>query len=130
MFNSDIAEATRHRRHLKRNWYKNQSNIEIFTAFHHQHQFTSNLLDKAECEFFFTSITESSSNYKHIYDVCNHLLGRTKESSLPPGYTYQELVDRFNNYFIDKIAKIHTNLTEKCQHLPPYVEIPAATEIQ
>ena len=56
-FNNDITEAIRHRRHLM-----------------------SNLLDKAEHEFFFTSITENSSNYKHIYDVCNCLLGRTKES--------------------------------------------------
>ena len=92
----------------------------------------SNLLDKAECEFFFTSITENSSNYnyKHIYDLCNCLLGRTKESLLPSGYTNQELADRVNNYFIDKIVKIPTNLIERCQHLPPYVDIPAPLEIQ
>ena len=87
-------------------------------------------LDKAKHEFFFTFITANSSNYKHIYDACNHLLGRTKESPLPPGCTNQEIAERFNNYFIDRIAKICTNLTEKHQYLLPYVEIPAAPEIQ
>ena len=129
-FNDDIAEAIRHRRHLERNWYKDKSNVDAFTAFHCQHQLVSNLLDKAEHEFFFTSITENSSNYKHIYDVHNCLLGRTKESSLPPGYTNQELAHRVNNYFIDKIAKVSTNLTEKHHHLPPYGEIPVAPEIE
>ena len=57
--------------------------------------------------------------------ICIRLLGKTKESPLPPGYTNKELADRFNNYFIYKIIKIHTNLTGKCQHLPPNVEIPA-----
>ena len=129
-FNDDIAEAIRHRRHLERVWYREKTNVHAFTSFHCQCQLMSNLLDKAECEFFFSSTTENLLNSKHIYDVCNHLLGRTKESPLPPGYTNQELVDRFNNYFIDKTVKICTNLAERCQHLPPYVEIPAPPEIQ
>ena len=54
-----------------------------------------------------------------------HLLGRTKDSPLPPGITNKDLADRFNNYFIDKIVKIHTDLIGKHQHLPPYVEKPA-----
>ena len=90
----------------------------------------SNLLEKAEWEVFLTSITEKSLNYKHIYDICNHLLGRTKESPLPPGYTNKELADRFNNYFIDKIVKICTDLIGKHQHLPLHVEISAPPEIQ
>ena len=81
-FNDDIAEAIRLRRCLERNWYRDRSSVDAFTLFHCQHQLVSNLLDKAEQEFFLTSITENSSNFKHIYDICNHLLGRTKESPL------------------------------------------------
>ena len=109
-FNNDITEAIRHRRHLGRIWYRDRSNVDAFTSFHHQCWLVSNLLDKAECEFFFSSTTENSSNYKHICDVCNCLLARTKEALLPPGSTNHELADRFNNYFIDKIVKIHINL--------------------
>ena len=64
-YNSDIYEAIRHRRHLERNWYMDKCNVDAFTAFHCQCQLVSNLLDKAEHEFFFTSITENSSNYRH-----------------------------------------------------------------
>ena len=85
----------------------------------------SNFLDKAEWKFFLTSITENSSNYKHIYEICNHLLGRSKDSPLPPGIPNKDLAVRFNNYFIQKIANIHTDLIEKHQHLPPYPERPA-----
>ena len=60
--------------------------------FHCQCQLISNLLDKAEQKFFLTSITENSSNYKCIYEICNHLLGRSKDSPLPPGIPNKDLV--------------------------------------
>ena len=45
-FNDNITEAIRHRRHLKRIWYRDKSNVDAFTSFHCQ--LMSNLLDKAE----------------------------------------------------------------------------------
>ena len=93
-----------------------------FTLFQGQCQLVSNLLDKAQQKFFPTSITENPSDYKCIYDICNHLLGRSKYSPLPPGISNKYLAARFNNYFIHKIANICTDLIEKCQHLPPYNE--------
>ena len=50
---------------------------------------------------------------------------KNKESPLAPSYTNKELADRFNDYFINKIIKICTNLTGKHQHLPLNVETPA-----
>ena len=88
-FSGDIAEAIRLRRHLERNWYRDRSNVDAFTLFHHQCWLASNLLDKAEWEFFLTSITENSSNYKYIHDKYNHLLGRTKESPFA-SWLYQQ----------------------------------------
>ena len=129
-FNDDIAGAIRLRRQLERNWYRDISNVDAFTLFHCQCCLVSNLLDKAEQEFFLTSIRENSLNYKHIYDICSRLLGKTKDTPLPPGYTNKELADRVNNYFIDKIIKICTDLTGKHQHLPPNVDTPAPPEIQ
>ena len=37
-------------------------------------------------KFFLTSITENPSDYKCIYEICNHLLGRSKDSPLSPWY--------------------------------------------
>ena len=44
---------------------------------------------------------------------------------MPPGVTNKDLAYRFNNFFIDKITKIHNDLTGKQQHLPLYMETPA-----
>ena len=84
-----------------------------------------NLLDKAEWKFFLTSIIENSGSYKCIYEICNNLLGRSKDTPLPPGIPSKDLAVSFNNYFIEKIAKIHSDLIKKCLHLPPYIETQA-----
>ena len=99
--------------------------MEALSLFHCQCQLVSSLPDKAEQNFFLTSITENSSNYKCIYEICNHLPGRSKDSPLPPGISNKDLAVRFNNYFIEKIAKICSDLIGKWQQLPPYIEIPA-----
>ena len=124
-FTDRIAEAIRLRRSLERTWHRDRSNIEAYNLFHQQRRLVSNLLNKAERDFFRTSIIENSSNYKRIYEICNHLLGRTKDSPMPPGFTNKDLAYRFNNFFIEKITKIHNDLILKHQHLPPYVEMPA-----
>ena len=119
-FNQEIVEAIRLCRHLERVWYRDKSNIEVLTHFHCQCRLVSNLLDKAEQKFFHTTITENSSNYRCIYEICNHLLGRSKDSPLPPGISNIDLSVRFNNYFIEKIANICTDLIGK----PPITKLP------
>ena len=121
-FNQEIAKTIRLSRCLERVWYGDKSNMEALTLFHCQCQLMLNLPDKAEQKFFLTSTTENSSNYKCIYEICNHLLGRSKDSPLPPGISNKDLAVRFNNYFIEKIANICTDLFGKHQLLPPYVE--------
>ena len=124
-FNQEIAEAIRRRRHLERVWYRDKSNREALALFHSQCQFVASLLDKAEQKFFLTSIIENSANYKCIYEICNNLLGRSKDTPLPPSIPNKDLAVSFNNYFIEMIAKICSDLIEKCLHLPPYIETQA-----
>ena len=122
-FNQEIAEAIRHRRHLKRVWYRDKSNMEALALFHSRCQLVADLLDKAEQKVFLTSIIENSATYKHIYEIYNNLLGRSKDSPLPPGIPNKDLAVSFNNYFIEKIAKICSDLIGKCQQLPPHIKI-------
>ena len=124
-FNQEIAEAIRHRRHLERVWYRDKSNREALALFHSHCQFVANLLDKAEQKFFLNSIIENSANYKCIYEICNNLLGRSKDTPLPPGKLNKDLAVSFNNYFIEKIAKICSDLIRKHLQLPPYIETQA-----
>ena len=129
-FDHEIAKAIRLCRHLERVWYRDKSNRGAFALFQGQCRLISNLLDKAQQKFFLTSITENHSDYKCIYNICNHLLGRSKDSPLPPGISNNDLAVRFNNYFIQKIANICTDLIDKSQYLPPYIETSAPPGIQ
>ena len=52
-------------------------------------------------------------NTKQMFKVCDSLLGRGKEPSLPSGFTNQELADNFNEFFINKITNIRSNLSEQ-----------------
>ena len=47
-----------------------------------------------------------------MFKVCDGLLGRGKEPSLPSGFTNQELADNFNEFFINKITNIRSDLYE------------------
>ena len=98
-FNHEIAKAIRLLRHLESVWYRDKSNRGAFALFQGQCQLISNLLDKAQWKFFLTSITDNPSDYKHIYDICNYPLDRSKDSLLPPGISKNDLAVRFNNYF-------------------------------
>ena len=48
-----------------------------------------------------------------MFKICNGLLGRGKEPSLPSGFTNQELADNSNEFFINKITNIRSNLSKR-----------------
>ena len=45
-----------------------------------------------------------------IFRIFNGILGRNQDLSLPPGYTEEELAERFKKFFINKIMNIWENL--------------------
>ena len=52
-------------------------------------------------------------NTKQMFRVCNGLLSRGKEPSLPSQFTNQELADNFNEFLINKVTNIRSNLSEQ-----------------
>ena len=64
------------------------------------------MLSSAERHFLHSKLYENSNNPKQIFRICNSLLGRNKDSPLPPGFTNQELANNFNGFFITKITNI------------------------
>ena len=54
----------------------------------------------------------TGENTKEVFKVCDSLLGRDKEPTLPPGFTNQELAASFNDFFITKITNIRSDLSE------------------
>ena len=55
-------------------------------------------------------LCENKGDFKKIFSICNNLLDRNKDLPLPPGKTNQQLADDFNKPFVDKTAKIRSNI--------------------
>ena len=60
-----------------------------------------------------------TNNPKQIFRICNSLLGRKKDSPLPPGFTNQELANNFNSFFITKITNIRNQLDTTAANISP-----------
>ena len=71
-----------------------------------------NLLFATEKEYYWDTFHEHTGNIKQVFKLCDSLLGRGKEQSLPPGLNNQELADKFNKFFIIKITNIRSDLSE------------------
>ena len=72
----------------------------------------SNEVAKAEQHFYRRSLQENKYDYKKVFQICNDLLGWTKQSPLPESTSNMELVYRINTFFINKILNIHQQLVE------------------
>ena len=109
-YNDEIANEIRTRCKQERSWRCDPSNKTKFTIFYNQRRLVSNLMDNAERSYYTSKLTENKSNFKEIFNICNNLLGRNKDLPLPPSEDNQSLANSFNEYFCEKIEKIHTGL--------------------
>ena len=90
-----------------------------FLSFYHMRRTVSNLLDSAKREYYKTMLTENKNNSKEVFRICDSLLGRNQDLPMPPGYTDDQLVNMFNDFFVTKITKIMDLLEEKKAKLVP-----------
>ena len=86
--------------------------MDKYRDFCTQCRLVSNLRFATEKEYYHDTFHEHSGNIKQVFKLCNSLLGRGKEQSLPPGLNNQELADKFNEFFITKITNIRSDLFE------------------
>ena len=63
-------------------------------------------MDAAENKFYKDSLAQHQGNTKEIFKICDSLLGRNQDLSLPPGFTDEEQASLFNDIFVSKISKI------------------------
>ena len=106
------AEEIRKHRQMEHIWRWDRVNLDKCQDFCTQCRLVSNLLFATEKEYYRDTFHEHSGNIKQVFKLCNSLLGRGKEHSLPPGLNNQELADNFNKFFITKITNIRSDLSE------------------
>ena len=111
-FTESIRDEIRKHRQLEQIWRWDKTNSGKYYDFCSQHSLVSNLLFSTEKEYYRDIFCEHRRNTKQVFKVCDSLLGRGKEPSLPSGFTNQELANNFNDFFITKITNIRSDLSE------------------
>ena len=112
-FTESIRNEVRKHRQLEQIWRWDRLNLDKHHDFCTPCRLVSNLLFLTKREYYHDIFHEHRMNTKHMFKVCDGLLGRGKEPSLPSGFTNQELADNFNEFFINKITNIRSNLSER-----------------
>ena len=112
-FTESIRNEVRKCRQLEQIWRQDKLNSDKYHDFCTQHRLISNMLFSTQREYYCDIFHEHGMNTKQMFKVCDGLLGRGKESSLPSGFMNQELADNFNEFFINKITNIRSNLSEQ-----------------
>ena len=112
-FTESIRDAVRKHRQLEQIWRQDKVNLDKYQNFCTQHRLVSNLLFSAEREYYHDIFHEHRKNTKQMFKVCDGLIGRGKEPSLPSGFINQELADNFKEFFINKITNIRSDLSKR-----------------
>ena len=109
-----IAEAKRLQRQLENKWRKTKLTVdrENFTA---QRLTVLTVITEAKAKHFEELLTDCS-NQREVYKVVNSMLHQGKQSILPSHSRDQDLSERFNKFFINKIADIRARLDAAALH--------------
>ena len=63
------------------------------------------MCDKAKKEYYNTKVNDAKNDQKELFKICNGLLHKTKNTSLPTHSSKKELADQIVSFFMEKIAK-------------------------
>ena len=107
-YSEKIGELRRERHRLERKWKHNRTATNLQRLKKAKNKVTDAVKD-AKTLFYSKSIEDSDGNQKKLFQILNSLLHKKKRTSLPSGCK-SLLPEKFNNFFIQKINKIQSNL--------------------
>ena len=103
--NSEILAAKRCKRKLKREWQRDNSDIN-----HSRYRATVNhfncLLESVKTKYYSNMVRENEDNPKALWNSIN----RSPKIVLPDHTAINSLTNTFGRYFTDKIAKLRSGL--------------------
>ena len=103
---SEYKAARVRRRSAEKKWKK--SGLESdYWMFCELRQFCNDLADRKKNSFYRSKFSIHNNSQKGLYEFVNTFLDQCPEAALPPSETIQNVVNDFNNFFTDKIDKIH-----------------------
>ena len=105
----EIAAAKTKRRKLERCWRKSQLHIDR-QLLEDQCELVMVTVKQAKTRYYSCIISENASDQKALFNIVNRLLYRKTERQYPSCDSTLELRNNFSDFFVNKIAKIRTEL--------------------
>ena len=81
-YNNDIQKAKRERRKWERKYIKSRDNADA-QILKEKHRAVQDMCDKAKKEYYNTKVNDAKNDQKELFKICNGLLHKTKNTSLP-----------------------------------------------
>jgi hypothetical protein len=125
-YTPEIAVAKKERRTAENTWRKTKLCVhrEIFTE---KREMVNQLLTSAK-EDYYSSKVKDCPDQKSLFRVMNTLLNKTPNTSLPDHESSQDLANRFNDFFAEKITRIRQRLDSVENDSPLSVPVPSEDE--
>lgn len=120
-FDSDYKAARAHRRKAEKAWNKYGLSSD-YDTFCHWRKKCNEIASKKKKTFYQSKLTSYSNSQKSLYNFVNTFLDQLPSVTLPPVETIQNAVNNFNNFFIDKIDKIHASFPKEAGNQEPSCE--------
>ena len=103
--NTNVTYEKRCQRKLERKWRK--SNLEIdLQNFKTQRYITNKAIFEAKIEYFSNQISEKEGDKRALFHLIKSLAHTKKDNVLPESRCNQDLANKFNSFFTEKIEKI------------------------
>ena len=97
------------RRRLERKW-KRSGLPEDKSLYVQQRQFCSKMADDKRSKYYSELINSKSGDSRALFSVINKLFDKSKSSALPQHDNAGELANNFNNFYIDKVSNLRSNI--------------------
>ena len=119
-FNDHIMHAKRLRRRYERR-YRHTKRIEDDLMFKAQSIIVNNLIDEAKSDYYCDKISKCNGDQKQLFSLVSELLHSNGRTPLPLSDSSLSLANRFSDFFVRKIDKIHDGLVNNMPNATPGV---------
>ena len=114
---SQLRALKQEKRRAERQWLRSGLTVhrQIFNALKHK---ITRLVDRAKTTFYSSKITVSTTR-KELFSVTNRLMNKTKCTQIPSSVPISQLLQRFSDFFCQKISTIRQNIDSCSSTAPP-----------
>lgn len=106
----EFRTARANRRKLFKKWKRTRSD-EDRSNFEHARNNTQKMSIDKRSLFYSNAIDNCEKSHKELFQLCKNLLDQSNCTKLPTFVNPKDMANKFNNYFIEKIENIRSNLS-------------------